>query len=43
MKYTVQLLKDNTYQVFNDEMEVQFQGSLTDCDAWINLTEKGYL
>lgn len=34
-----------TYQVVNEEdyYEVYFQGSLSDCEAYIRLTEKGYM
>lgn len=44
------LLKDNTYQVVklfenipNYECPVLYQGSLSDCEAFIRLTENGYL
>jgi hypothetical protein len=51
-EYKVSNLEDNIYQVFeahiNEEIEilywdVVFQGTLPECEAWINLTEKGYL
>lgn len=50
MEYKVELLQDNTYQVCvyiqvyeEIERETKFQGSLADCEAWIRLTEGGYM
>lgn len=43
MEYRVILFKDNIYHVYNGYKEVLFEGNLSDCNAWINLTEKGYL
>ena len=53
-KYKIQLLQDNIYQVFGlavswgmsgiyDFTNVLFQGTLPECEAWIRLTEEGYL
>jgi hypothetical protein len=48
-KYKVFFFQDDIYEVleFNpDEDGYQdkvFQGTLSECDAWINLMEKGYL
>lgn len=48
MKYKVINLIDNTWQVIRIseilvEDEVMYQGSLSDCEAWIRLREGGYL
>lgn len=43
-KYKVKFYMDNEYEVLNTESyEIEFQGSLADCEAWIKLTERGYL
>ena len=49
-KYQVRLFQDNTYEVLEDiggeydyEYETAFQGSLSDCEAFIRLKEKGYM
>jgi len=49
-RYKVRHLKDSTYQVIEIETEsenffrsIMFQGSLSDCEAWIRLNESGYL
>jgi hypothetical protein len=39
----VQFYQDQTYEVINSEGESLFQGSLADCEAFIRLTEGGYL
>jgi hypothetical protein len=44
MKYKVVPLMDDTYQVIDTETNsVMHQGSLSDCEAWIRLTERGYM
>ena len=52
MEYKVINLKDSTYQVVvfthtehgdSYNTEVKFQGSLSDCEAWIRLTVGGYM
>jgi hypothetical protein len=50
MEYKVESLIDSTYQVVvyvqvyeEIEREVKYQGSLADCEAWIRLTEGGYM
>ena len=52
MSYRVENLQDDTYQVLQStreysyedfDVEVVFQGSLTDCDAYIRLHENGYM
>lgn len=44
MNFHVYPLIDNTYQVIDKETEeVYFQGSLSDCEAYIRLSEKGYM
>lgn len=41
--FRVEWLIDSTYQVLNsDDDSVAFQGSLTDCEAYIRLHEGGY-
>jgi hypothetical protein len=43
-KYQVFLLQDDVYQVVDVKThETVFQGSLSDCEAWIRLKEGGYL
>jgi len=50
-RYKVRLFIDNTYEVIlideSDDDDAQdismFQGSLSDCEAWIRLKEGGYL
>ena len=48
-KYQVRLFQDNTYEVLEDiggeydyEYETAFQGSLSDCEAFIRLKEKAH-
>ena len=42
-RYRVALYADNTYQVLDRETDEQlYQGSLSDCEAWIRLQEGGY-
>lgn len=41
--YRVRNLKDEKWQVIDDSENVFHQGNLSDCEAWIRLTEKGYL
>jgi hypothetical protein len=50
MEYKVENLIDRTYQVVvyvqrydEVEREIKYQGSLADCEAWIRLTEGGYM
>tara|TARA_R110000772_G_scaffold68118_4_gene150929 strand:+ start:19827 stop:19985 length:159 start_codon:yes stop_codon:yes gene_type:complete len=51
MDYKVLLLMDNIYQVvegrksYGDfiEGDVIYQGSLSDCNAWLQLNDKNYL
>ncbi len=51
MPYKVRLYMDNIYEVCEwiwfDKMagnwDVKYQGSLSDCEAWIRLHEKGYM
>jgi len=38
----VSLFQGSTYEVIEDG-ESLFMGSLSDCDAWISLVEKGYI
>jgi len=44
-KYKIRHLQDNTYQVYENDDErnwdTEFQGSLADCEAWIRLKESG--
>lgn len=52
-KYIVRFYIDNTYEVIKikyyiesceiESEKVEYQGSLSDCEAWIRLTEKGYM
>ena len=39
MKYKVQSLMCNTYQVIDGEENLLFQGSISDCEAYIRLKE----
>lgn len=40
----VRFFVDNTYEVYDeDTLESLFQGSLTDCLAYIKLKEEGYM
>ena len=48
--YKVRLMEDNIYEVIEvtligwDRIEKKvFQGTISECEAWINLTENGYL
>lgn len=49
--YKVRFFQDNTWEVYSVEKPTEkeeyyqshFQGSLTDCEAWIRLTEGGYM
>lgn len=42
--YVVRPHIDNNYKVVNEDVEqIMFIGSLSDCEAWIRLTEDGYL
>jgi hypothetical protein len=50
MNYKVRSLEDGIYQIFevdNDGLiyysTVLFQGTLSECESWIRLTEEGYL
>ena len=50
MNYKVESLKDETYQVYkypddveHREFDVVFQGSLSECEAYISLDKQGYL
>lgn len=44
MDFHVYPLINNTYQVIDKETEeVYFKGSLSDCEAYIRLSEKGYM
>ena len=47
MDYKVRLYMDNIYEVYhydgNEDWVVMYQGSLSDCEAWIRLHEKGYM
>jgi hypothetical protein len=47
-KHKVVRLIDSTYQVITEDDQgyvddVKYQGSLSDCEAWIRLDERGYL
>jgi hypothetical protein len=53
-RYKVWNLQDDTYQVVKltpdpyepyggEHEEVMYQGSLSDCEAWLRLHEKGYI
>lgn len=39
----VRLLKDDKWQVIDDSENVAYQGSLSDCESWIKLNERGLL
>ena len=42
--YRIVKYKDDTYQVQDiDTDEVYYQGTLSDCNAWIQLTEDGHI
>lgn len=48
MKYRVQFYQDETYEVLeisedDKDDESVFQGSLSDCEAYIRLNEAGYM
>lgn len=44
MKYRVSFYQDGLYEVIEIETNVShFQGTLSDCEAWIRLTEAGYM
>jgi len=44
MKYKVCFWEDGIYEVVEiSTHETKFKGSLSDCEAWIRLTNKGYL
>lgn len=52
MEYKVRLLQDSTYQVvkleedqhkWDDDVEVEHQGNLADCEAYIKLKEGNYM
>lgn len=42
MKYKVELLKDEVYQVRDSYYNICYQGSLANCLAWIKLEEGDY-
>ena len=45
-RYTVRLFQDQTYEVVlhsEEDDESVFQGSLSDCEAFIRLTAQGYM
>jgi len=45
MKYKIQLIMDNYYGVYlldDTDYDCLFSGSLSEVNAWISLTEKGY-
>jgi len=42
MDYTVRFFQGNTYEVVSTEGESLHQGSLSDCNAWLQLNDKGY-
>ena len=42
MSYKVRLHK-NDYEIIDKEGKQQFKGGLTDCIAWLQLNDKGYL
>jgi len=43
INYIVAKYQDDIYEVLNrDTYESYFQGSLSECDAWIRLQEGGY-
>lgn len=44
MKYKVRYLSDDNYEVYDIETdESMFSGNIAECEAWIRLTERGYL
>lgn len=44
MKYKVCFYEDGLYEVINlQTSEIEFRGSLADCEAWIRLTTEGYI
>lgn len=44
MGYKVEFYMDNEYNIIDTDHNISvFKGTLPECDAWINLTENGYL
>jgi hypothetical protein len=41
-EFNVRFFQDNTYEVIDRDGESQFQGSISDCNAWLQLNDKGY-
>tara|TARA_R110002153_G_scaffold29634_1_gene90835 strand:+ start:193 stop:357 length:165 start_codon:yes stop_codon:yes gene_type:complete len=43
MDYRVRFYLDNIYEVIDGDGCSCYQGSLSDCSAWLQLNDKGYL
>tara|TARA_R110000822_G_scaffold275986_1_gene398078 strand:+ start:18 stop:191 length:174 start_codon:yes stop_codon:yes gene_type:complete len=43
MDYRVRFYQDNIYEVIDRDGCSCYQGSLSDCSAWLQLNDKGYL
>ena len=42
MEYTVRFYMNYEYEVVTEDGEQVFKGSLSDCNAWLQLNDKGY-
>ena len=42
MEYKVRFYQDDTYEVYEND-EAVYQGSLSDCEAYIRLKQNGYM
>ena len=42
MEYYVRFYQDDYYEVINSDGEQQFKGRISDCNAWLQLNDKGY-
>jgi len=40
--YKVRFYQDNIYEVIDTDGDSQYQGSLSDCNAWLQLNDRGY-
>ena len=43
MNYKIQHLDNCIYEVIDKDNVTMYQGTLSDCEAWIRLTERNYL
>ena len=43
MIYKVRFYINDTYEVIDEDGYSHYQGSLSDCNAWLQLNDKGYL